>query len=771
MGQMTGISRGDGTGYSMSYTSFHQLQGIQVTQKDNLVIYRYKEGNGRLRGIYYGDGSRVDVKYTAQGQIASETWYNSENTQISRYKYVYDSEGNLSSSIDVLSKKIYNYTYEGGVLKRSTESEIEIDANEIIRSKDVIHTTQYFYDEKGTLLRKTITDKAGSDFTYRYTELESQSVTASFTAGGKTVQSHSKADGFGRMIFDELRLGTGFLNRQFTYHDGVISQTHEENGKKISSPTTNLVKEIVYSDGRTIAYEYDPEERISKVTDSVDGVTEYTYDALGQLTSETVNGVKTAYVYDGYGNLQHKGVCNGEGVVPLSDRIWYSYGDPCWDDLLTAYNGRSIRYDKCGNPISYLGHTFTWEKGRQLKSFDSNTYTYNANGIRTGKTVDGVQHTYTLDGTNIVRESWGDNTLMSLYDNGGTVCGILYNGTPYYFVKNLQGDVLSIADANGDTVARYRYDAWGKCTIVSDTSTDGIAAVNPYRYRTYYFDSEIGLYYLQSRYYDPETGRFINADDANYVASNGYNLFSYCGNNPVLGRDPSGRCNELYGPTTATLGFIHMSATEDDTIRGIISDFQACFDYTKIRRQWIKGADGNALREFQQAWAYVDGCTFLIIDTHGSPNRLSSKAPAPVWSITPHDTFSLPNSFSPARKLNVDFVLLTGCNTAHLDYKDTIAAILSKHITGVLVASDGDVEIDPHAKNSDGQKVLFTSFEGEYWRERRDSAWSKRKTKSGWIVFRNGKRIMTTNKKEFTIKSLFKYMDRMGYYRGYPVRE
>lgn len=360
---------------------------------------------------------------------------------------------------------------------------------------------------------------------------------------------------------------------------------------------------------------------------------------------------------------------------------------------------------------------------------------------------------------------------MSLYDNGGTVCGILYNGTPYYFVKNLQGDVLSIADANGDTVARYRYDAWGKCTIVSDTSTDGIAAVNPYRYRTYYFDSEIGLYYLQSRYYDPETGRFINADDANYVASNGYNLFSYCGNNPVLGRDPSGRCNELYGPTTATLGFIHMSATEDDTIRGIISDFQACFDYTKIRRQWIKGADGNALREFQQAWAYVDGCTFLIIDTHGSPNRLSSKAPAPVWSITPHDTFSLPNSFSPARKLNVDFVLLTGCNTAHLDYKDTIAAILSKHITGVLVASDGDVEIDPHAKNSDGQKVLFTSFEGEYWRERRDSAWSKRKTKSGWIVFRNGKRIMTTNKKEFTIKSLFKYMDRMGYYRGYPVRE
>ena len=91
---------------------------------------------------------------------------------------------------------------------------------------------------------------------------------------------------------------------------------------------------------------------------------------------------------------------------------------------------------------------------------------------------------------------------------------------------------------------RYRYDAWGKCTIVSDTSTDGIAAVNPYRYRTYYFDSETGLYYLQSRYYDPETGRFINADDANYVTSAESlphrNLFNYCNNMPVNMADNSG---------------------------------------------------------------------------------------------------------------------------------------------------------------------------------------------------------------------------------------
>lgn len=117
--------------------------------------------------------------------------------------------------------------------------------------------------------------------------------------------------------------------------------------------------------------------------------------------------------------------------------------------------------------------------------------------------------------------------------------------TTLYFYDE-KGRLLrkTITDANGDTVARYRYDAWGKCTIVSDTSTDGIAAVNPYRYRTYYFDSETGLYYLQSRYYDPETGRFINADDARYMGDSetalGYNLFAYCENNPVIYGDYDG---------------------------------------------------------------------------------------------------------------------------------------------------------------------------------------------------------------------------------------
>ena len=203
-----------------------------------------------------------------------------------------------------------------------------------------------------------------------------------------------------------------------------------------------------------------------------------------------------------------------------------------------------ITYDAQGNPTSYLGHTLTWEKGRQLKSFDSNTYTYNANGIRTSKTVAGIKHTYTLDGTKILREVWGENTLVPLYDNEDSVCGIIYNDEPYYFQKNLQGDIIAVVNTTAEVVARYSYDAWGVCTVTQDTSECGIASINPFRYRGYFYDEEIGMYYLQSRYYDPGVGRFINSDtsdslqEINNVLEN--NLFTYCQNKPVRESDYTG---------------------------------------------------------------------------------------------------------------------------------------------------------------------------------------------------------------------------------------
>ena len=390
------------------------------------------------------------------------------------------------------------------------------------------------------MTKKVITPASGSAQTIYY-ETNDDNTVVKFSAGGRTVTSHSKTDSFGRKVFDELQLGTDFVSRQFVYHSGKVTAEHKEKAKVKSSATTQLVSQIILSNGTTLSYGYDAEERITSVVETytvdetpVTNTTLYTYDALGQLLTETVNGeVVNTMKYDNYGNIVEK---NGKA---------YTYGNATWKDLLTEFDGKTIEYDAQGNPVKYLGHTLTWEKGRQLKSFDNNTYTYNANGIRTSKTINGVKHEYVLDGTKILRETWGENTLIPIYDDEESVCGIIYNGTPHYFLKNLQGDIIAIANAKGEVEARYTYDAWGAITNISGTDEGiSIAVVNPFRYRGYYYDIEIGLYYLQTRYYSPIIGRFINADEAEFVnicrISNGTSLYAYCVNDCVNDDDSIG---------------------------------------------------------------------------------------------------------------------------------------------------------------------------------------------------------------------------------------
>ena len=223
----------------------------------------------------------------------------------------------------------------------------------------------------------------------------------------------------------------------------------------------------------------------------------------------------------------------------------YTYGDASWKDLLTAFNGQSITYDAIGNPLSYRGMTLSWAGGRRLASVSkeglSASYVYNSDGIRTQKTVNGVTTNYYLDGNSILRQVTGNDVLEFFYDANG-VLGFYYNNTPYYYLKNLQGDIVGILDANGTQVVSYTYDAWGAPLSVTGTAADTIGQLNPFRYRSYYYDNEIGLYYLNSRYYDPETYRFINADNQIAIGNTlvGINLFSYCGSNPISRADEDG---------------------------------------------------------------------------------------------------------------------------------------------------------------------------------------------------------------------------------------
>ena len=522
--------------YALAYNAFHNLESIGIEGKtEKLAAYAYKNGSGKLKSIAYANGQVMKASYNAIGQMTAEKWYADADAAapIAHYKYVYDGQGNIVRSIDIVQRKEYTYTYENGRIVRAAESDITLGANEVITGKTLVNAIVYSYDADDKLTRKRILSADGNEQTIWYENPEDGSPVVKFSAGGKTITAHSKTDSFGRKVFDELQLGTGFVSRQFHYHAGEVTQEHIDAGKLKSTATTQLVSRIVLSDGRTIAYAYDAEERITKVTDSVDGVTEYTYDALGQLLAETKDGETiNTMVYDNYGNIVSK---NGTA---------YTYGDEKWKDLLTKVGDTTISYDAQGNPTSYLGHTLTWEKGRQLKSFDNNVYTYDVNDVRVSKTVNGITHRYTLDGTKILRETWGNNTLIPMYDNEDNVCGIIYNDAPYYFFKNLQGDVIAIVDKDAQTVAKYSYDAWGVCTISQDSSDCGIATVNPFRYRGYYYDAEIGMYYLQTRYYDPSVGRFVNGDNPVLESAAGIirecNIYMYCNNCPIMGSDSYG---------------------------------------------------------------------------------------------------------------------------------------------------------------------------------------------------------------------------------------
>ena len=542
---MTEIVRGDGMKYALAYNAFHNLESIGIDKKDEkLVTYTYKNGNGRLKQVTYANGHTMKATYNSIGQMIAEKWYDGE-TLIAEYRYIYDGQGNIVRSLDFAAKKEYSYQYEEGHITQAVEKNITVNNDGVVTSKTVVNTVLYLYDAEGNMIRKRILSAQGDAQDIWYEKPEDGNTMVKFVAGDRTVTSHSKSDSFGRKVFDELQLGTGFVSRQFSYHAGEKTDEHATNGKLKSSPTTRLVSQIVLSGGRSISYEYDAEERITKVDDSVDGITLYTYDALGQLSTEKIGEFTTKFEYDQYGNIRAKGVVDETGEIAEATKITYDYSEGPWKDLLIGYNGQSITYDAQGNPISYLGHTLTWEKGRQLKSFDGITYTYNANGIRTSKTVDGVRHEYVLDGTKILRETWGENVLVPLYDNEDSVCGICFNSEYFYFQKNLHGDVISITDKEANEVAKYTYDAWGVCTIVSDTSACSIATINPFRYRGYYYDSETLLYYLQNRYYNAGIGRFINADIPELLSVSNTpthcNLFVYCENNPVSDKDTIGR--------------------------------------------------------------------------------------------------------------------------------------------------------------------------------------------------------------------------------------
>ena len=453
-----------------------------------------------------------------------------------RYEYDYNAKGQVARVRDNL-------------LNRTTQSEYDL-ANRPVRVKTAevgqhVYTGQVAYDNVYGNLSE-FAEKVGENRQEYGTKFgyddENRPTLLTYSVGATTIgQSTTTIDKLNRTTFSAVKLGS----KTFT------SEYHFAAGGYGTGSVTNLVSSITQP-GCNCGYGYDDNGNIASAT--LNGKwTGYTYDELGQLiqvndhsdTRSGENGTTWTYSYDLGGNiLKKERFAYADTTTPL-ETVTYTYGDANWRDKLTAVNGNAIAYDAIGNPLNDGTWTYTWQNGRQLQKMQKSGVTaefvYNADGLRVQKTVNGVATKYTLHGKNVVHMTSGADELHFFYDAQNRPAVVVYNGTAYAYVKSLQGDIVAILDENGNTVVSYGYDAWGAPLWCTGELAETLGKVQPFRYRGYVFDEETGLYYLRSRYYNPQWGRFANADaliGAGKLLS--HNLFAYCSNCSVCYTDASG---------------------------------------------------------------------------------------------------------------------------------------------------------------------------------------------------------------------------------------
>ncbi len=468
-------------------------------------------------------GNVLRIRYNATPQVTA----------------VYDEIGKVKTRTDGVTNVTATYTYD------------KLDRVTGITGGEIGET--YVYDEYGNTASKRITvNGKQTEYVYAYKNNAAKDL-ESVTVGDICVSPAT--DMLGRATGKTITVnGVKIAEEHISYRKAGDHATEMPStlrfGHRIPSaaPTAAPVipsaaeepqTQFVYTD--SIKYTYDACGNISAVHENGKLAARYEYDALQRLTREDNKqlGKTTLYAYDNNGNI----LCKREFAFTLQERarleerestdMHYAYQG----DRLLGYGNETFAYDMLGNPTVYRGKTCVWEKGRQLKSYNNVTFAYDGQGRRTAK--GNITYTYDHSG-NLLAQS---NGLQFIHDHSG-VAGVVYNGAEYFYRKNVQGDIVGIVDKSGKNMVKYVYDAWGNHAVeVLDSACAELSQLNPYRYRGYYYDTETGLYFLKTRYYDPEVGRFITIDDLSYIdpeTINGLNLYAYCTNNPVMNIDPNG---------------------------------------------------------------------------------------------------------------------------------------------------------------------------------------------------------------------------------------
>lgn len=575
----------------------------------------------RSGGIYHirvrHSGQYIDVKNAsaAVGTQAVQFNYNGGMNQqycLLPYDGTYYQLEPVHAPGKVLAK---SGTNDRGFSILSLETAMSGAANQLFRFEEVSPGNGYTYQK----------DRVGHEVEFHYGDVEKQQKPG--LGYGIKINGAQKIayeyDALGRVIRTHNHFSdTDTSTQEYTYVSG-----------KEAGVTTNLVASV-REGNRAESYAYDAcgnvETMVERSADGSERKIRYYYDALNQLVREDnqKQNQTICYTYDVGGNMVRRDEYRyTENPVITeaprkSDTFEYQTGG--WRDQLRFYNGQAITYDAMGNPLQYLGMQMEWEKGHQLRHITGaglDMYCmYNDSGKRIRKTVNGVTTDFYLDGSAILMQTSSDGSRIDFfYDDKGNVFAMKYQNEMYFYRKNLFGDILGILDSHGTELVKYEYNSWGKLLNLTDYSSNGLGRRNPFRFKGYYYDEELGMYYLNSRYYDPEVGRFISPDttDILEVQDDLYdkNLYAYCDNNPVMRIDSSGAVWHLavgavVGVATQFVADVGIGLATGSSFGEVISSL-SLVDYAAAAIGGAIAASGIGFAGAVVANATLGGTTYL----------------------------------------------------------------------------------------------------------------------------------------------------------------
>ena len=508
--------------YQFEYDNFLNPTKVKINNQ-TLVTNEYESNNGKLKSVTYGNNEIINYEYDKFERLAKSN----------NYEYQYNNSGLLKSVKDNTSYiEDYNYDFANRLKTYMFNNKFKInynyDVNSNINHKDYYYgnyknTLDYIFNDDDSVIKVNF-DNNTVNYTYDY---------------------------LGRLI-------TRNINDNLP-----VEYTYKKNGDR-----TSLIIDTIKIGNDIYKYSYDNLYNITSIKKNNEIINEYLYDNRSELLADINYELnrKYVYAYDNEGNIITKKEYNLENNE-LIDEDTFTYGNTSWEDQLTKFNNDVITYDEIGNPITIGSKELTWSKGRQLTKYkDGNTeinYKYNKDGIRISKEIGNNKTNYYLEGTKIIIEEKNNNVIYYIYDDSGYLLGFKYNNEIYYYQKNYQNDITGIYDSNYNLVVRYKYDGWGNILEVEDNTTNNIGRINPFRYRSYYYDEETSLYYLNSRYYNPKWCRFISIDEYSGQIEDpmSHNMYSYSFNNPINYNDDNGAWPKWAKKAIAAVAVVAVVAT------------------------------------------------------------------------------------------------------------------------------------------------------------------------------------------------------------------